>query len=118
MKRFGCVLLALSWVPLACGSNDDSSSSNGGTGGGLSYDAAGDSPQVETGPSCGPTELCERSINECAANLTQSQCEGWYATASNCANMAAYTSCNCDCISEATCNDYFSCGQICFDTHC
>ncbi len=67
---------------------------------------------------CTPTDLCERSINECAANLTQTSCEGWYAKTSNCRDMNAYTACNCDCITEATCSDYFACGNLCFNDHC
>ena len=67
---------------------------------------------------CGPQELCERSINECKATLTQVQCEGWYAKTTNCRDMQAYTACNCDCVTEATCSDYFACGNICFNDHC
>jgi len=68
---------------------------------------------------CGPANLCSRTLNECATpNLTQASCEGWYARASNCRDMPAYTACNCDCIGEATCSDYFACGNLCFNDHC
>ncbi len=59
-----------------------------------------------------------RSINECAAALTQEACEGWYEVPGNCANMTAYTTCNCLCVEQATCDLYFSCGEICFADHC
>jgi hypothetical protein len=32
--------------------------------------------------------------------------------------MAAYTACNCGCITEPTCSDYFACGNLCFNDHC
>ena len=80
-------------------------------------------PAMDAGPTgttllCSPTELCERSINECAAKLTQTQCEGWYAKQSNCRDMNAYIACNCNCITEATCSDYFACGNLCFNDSC
>jgi hypothetical protein len=67
---------------------------------------------------CGPQQLCERTINECNQNFTQMACEGWYAKASNCTDMAKYVECNCECVEEATCSDYFACGNICFNDHC
>ncbi|MEM9189866.1 MAG: hypothetical protein AAGF12_11860 [Myxococcota bacterium] len=69
-------------------------------------------------PSCGPVELCTRSIDECSAMITQPDCEAFYANAANCRDMPAYTACNCECITAPTCTDYFDCGQQCFDTHC
>ncbi len=80
-------------------------------------------PMVDAGMpkpmTCGPSNLCSRTINECATpNLTQASCEGWYARASNCRDMAAYTACNCECVKEATCSDYFACGNLCFNDHC
>ena len=68
--------------------------------------------------SCGPAQLCSRTINECNEKLTQTQCEGWYAKASNCRDMSAYVACNCDCVTEATCSDYFACGNLCFNDFC
>jgi hypothetical protein len=50
--------------------------------------------------------------------MSQGSCENWYATAGNCADMEAYTTCNCDCYTEDTCDDYFACGEICFADHC
>lgn len=71
---------------------------------------------VET--TCGPTELCTRSIDECEVVMTLDTCEGWYANSGNCADMDAYTACNCECISQATCDGYFACGNLCFNDHC
>jgi hypothetical protein len=73
---------------------------------------------VDTTPECGPAALCSRSINECAVEMEQADCEGWYANTANCADMDAYTSCNCDCILQETCDGYFACGNICFNDHC
>lgn len=80
------------------------------------------SPPVASGSngaaSCGPKQLCMRTINACGINMTQQDCENWYQTPSNCADMAAYTACNCNCYCAGTCNDYFDCGQACFNQHC
>jgi len=70
------------------------------------------------GGSCGPTQLCERTINECSEPLTQDDCEGWYAVPANCTDMDAYTTCNCGCVTEAMCDAYFACGNNCFNDHC
>jgi len=74
------------------------------------------SPLVEQ--ACGPTALCDRTINECATDLTQEDCEDFYADDSNCRDMAAYTQCNCDCIERDSCEAYFACGNLCFNDHC
>jgi hypothetical protein len=66
---------------------------------------------------CGATELCERSIQECGVTLEQAECEAWYEQGV-CADMAAYEACNCECLGEAACDGYFACGEICFDLHC
>ena len=81
---------------------------------------------IETGtyqpyepPECGATELCLRSIDECEVNLELGECEAWYALDdAACADMAAYEACNCDCLSQPTCDGYFSCGEICFNDFC
>jgi hypothetical protein len=91
----------------------------GGTGGMGGAGATGGAGGMGGGaPACGPAELCSRTINECMQNLSQAQCEGWYADPANCADMAGYTSCNCACVGEATCSDYFACGNLCFNDFC
>ena len=55
----------------------------------------GNNTSEPTGPTCGATELCARSIDECEVNLTQGDCEAWYADTSQCLDMAGYESCNC-----------------------
>lgn len=75
-------------------------------------------PAIDATPVCGATDLCKRSINECSVDLTQPECEAWYAEPSNCLNFPAYTTCNCACIDQATCDGYFACGTICFEDHC
>ncbi|MEM6927778.1 MAG: hypothetical protein AAF602_12670 [Myxococcota bacterium] len=74
---------------------------------------------VDTGDAtCGPTQLCERSIDECGVALDQASCEAWY-DSGECRDVASYTSCNCDCeATEDTCDGYFSCGQLCFLDFC
>ena len=68
---------------------------------------------------CGPTELCARSIDECAVNLTLDSCEGWYDQGeAACDDMDAYVACNCGCLEEPACDGYFACGEICFELHC
>jgi len=67
---------------------------------------------------CGPTQLCNRTIQECKQSITQQDCEAFYTSSGNCTDIAAYTTCNCNCITEATCSDYFACGNICFNDHC
>jgi hypothetical protein len=69
-------------------------------------------------PTCGPAQLCSRTINECNQTFTQASCEAWYAKPSNCTDMAKYVECNCECVKEATCSDYFACGNICFNDYC
>ncbi len=73
---------------------------------------------ANNGGTCGPTELCARTINDCGETLTQESCELFYADMSNCADMAQYTTCNCDCMAQDTCENYFACGQNCFNDHC
>lgn len=67
---------------------------------------------------CGPTQLCTRTIDDCGENLTLEACEGFYANEANCADMAAYTACNCECVTRGTCEAYFACGNNCFNEHC
>ena len=78
-------------------------------------DPAG-TPPVE--PTCGPIELCTRSTQECGYDVTVEVCASWYDQPANCADMDAYTECNCGCIGEATCDAYYACGEICFADHC
>jgi hypothetical protein len=78
---------------------------------------------VDTGtpPSCGGADLCARSIDECGIVMDQAECESWYDVAEDigdCADIEAYTQCNCDCIGEDTCDGYFACGQLCFVDFC
>lgn len=88
---------------------------------GLKYEPKKDGGQVDTstdtGPTCDPAALCTRSITECKAELTQTDCEKWYVEG-ECKDMTAYTSCNCNCIGKSTCDEYFACGEICFTDHC
>ena len=117
-KRWAGLLVASTLILGACSSDDDKSPD-----GGLKYTPAdatgsGDSAQKDSTATCGPKELCTRSVNECAAKLTQQSCEGWYQDAANCVNMSAYTTCNCKCLTDATCDGYFACGEVCFNDHC
>ena len=62
---------------------------------------------VDTGAggdgTCGPAELCARSIEECDVQLDQDTCEAWY-DSDDCRDMDAYIACNCACeAAEATC---------------
>ena len=67
---------------------------------------------------CGATDLCSRSIDECEVNLELGECEAWYADTSGCLDMDAYEACNCDCLSQASCDGYFACGEICYADLC
>ena len=69
-------------------------------------------------PACEPADLCMMSIDDCGIEMTLDQCEGWYAEPTNCADMDGYVECNCECLTEAVCDDYFSCGEICFADLC
>lgn len=110
MTTIRALTLMLAVGALACGGGDD----------GVDY-----TPAIDSGASagidaatCGAAKLCMRSIDECDVDLSQASCEAWYAEPGNCANMAAYTVCNCQCIDQATCDEYFACGEICFADHC
>ena len=50
--------------------------------------------------------------------MTLDSCTGWYDGAGNCADMDAYVECNCGCLAEDACDDYFGCGEACFAQHC
>lgn len=77
------------------------------------------SPTADTAPPvCDGSALCARSIDACDVELTQADCETFYEPTSSCRDIDAYTSCNCDCIDEPTCDGYFACGQVCFTLHC
>ena len=69
-------------------------------------------------PTCGPIELCTRSTQECGYAVTVEVCASWYDEPANCADMDAYTTCNCECVGEPTCDSYYACGEICFAEHC
>ncbi|MEM7153564.1 MAG: hypothetical protein AAF799_12030 [Myxococcota bacterium] len=92
----------------------------GSTGDPSSTESTGDPAGESTGAACGPAQLCARTINECEIELTQPQCEGWYADPAQhmCADIEGYTSCNCGCIDEPTCDAYFECGMLCFEDFC
>jgi hypothetical protein len=79
---------------------------------------AGEMPAFDAGPACGPKQLCTRTISGCKINLTQASCEAYYANKANCLDMAGYTYCNCYCVQESACADYFACGQLCFNDYC
>ena len=113
--RVGSFVLA--WVcaaalaAIACGGGDDDVDYMPG------IDSAVGGGSIDAN-SCGAAELCMRSIDGCEAELTQQSCEAWYADDNNCSDMAAYTMCNCECITRATCDQYFACGEVCFADHC
>lgn len=67
---------------------------------------------------CGPTELCTRSIEDCGLEWELAQCEAYYDDDTQCADFDAYVECNCQCLGEETCDDYYGCGSICFEDHC
>ncbi|MEC7524552.1 MAG: hypothetical protein VYE22_32030 [Myxococcota bacterium] len=72
-----------------------------------------------TPPTCGGAELCARTIDECGTDITQEACEGFYdESTTTCGDLDGYTRCNCRCIEEPTCDDYFSCGMTCFEDWC
>lgn len=67
---------------------------------------------------CGPQELCARSLQECQVALSPDQCMAFYDDPGACADMDAYVACNCDCIEQPDCDGYFACGELCFLDHC
>lgn len=71
-----------------------------------------------TPDACGAVELCTRTIDDCDIDLTLESCTAWYDEPTNCADMDAYTACNCDCVEQDTCDGYFACGDVCFADHC
>lgn len=75
-------------------------------------------PTTPPEPECGPIELCTRSTQECGYDVTVEVCASWYDEPANCADMDAYVACNCDCITEDTCDAYYACGELCFADHC
>ncbi len=79
---------------------------------------AGAMEEPDAGPTCGAKALCTRTITDCKIALTQASCEAYYANAANCLDMAGYTYCNCYCVQESKCADYFACGQLCFNDYC
>ena len=119
---------------VACGGGDSDSDGDAGdettdgSGGGMvQVDPpnitwqSGVTDTVDTGAggdgTCGPAELCARSIEECDVQLDQDTCEAWY-DSDDCRDMDAYIACNCDCIGQAECDGYFACGELCYEDHC
>ena len=70
--------------------------------------------------SCTPTGLCTRSINDCGVTtITLPECLSFYDPGTTtCADIAGYLTCSCQCLPEASCTDYFVCGEDCFSQHC
>ena len=115
MPRFAAALLVLSLS--ACDGGEDPTDGQDPLI--LDQDTDEPAPPVTTPePTCGPTELCTRSTQECGYAVTVEVCATWYDEPANCADMDAYTSCNCDCVGEPTCDEYYSCGEVCFARHC
>ena len=69
------------------------------------------------GGTCEPADLCTRTIDECMVDIDMPSCLAFY-DGGMCADIAAYTACNCDCITAATCDEYFACGNLCFNNAC
>ena len=103
---------------LGCGGNTPTPDAGTTKDAGTIEPDAGEMPIPDAGPTCGAKTLCTRTITDCKIALTQSSCEAYYANKANCLDMAGYTYCNCYCITEATCGDYFACGQLCFNDYC
>lgn len=105
------------WFAVGCAGEDTS------TGGALVLEPADpaappDPTEPASPPTCGPVELCARTIGECAIAMDAATCEAWYDDPASCADMDAYVTCNCDCVEEPTCDGYFSCGELCFADFC
>jgi hypothetical protein len=84
----------------------------------VAIDASADAP-ADGSAACGPTDLCARTINECNVSISMQQCLAFYDPATTtCANISGYTTCNCACLTQPTCDLYFSCGQTCFEDWC
>ncbi len=107
------MFLILTLSLLAC--SDDTASGPGGSSS-LAYDTA-DTAAASQG-SCTSEDLCTRSIDECEVQMALDQCLDWYATEDNCADMAGYLACNCDCFQQDTCDSYFACGESCYANYC
>lgn len=110
-----------SWIPVlaclalaaACGGGDDD--------GAPAVDAPAvvvDAP-VDAAPACGGADLCARTRGECMIDISEAACLGFYDPAtSTCADVAGYTTCNCNCVAAPTCTEYFECGTVCFEDWC
>ena len=110
-------------APASTGEAPEPETSTTGSSTGAAEESTGEPEggSTSTGaPSCGPTQLCARTIDECEIDLQQAQCEGWYADPAQhmCADIEGYTACNCNCVDEPTCDEYFSCGMLCFEDYC
>ncbi len=123
LSAVGSILLAIGAVSLgACG---DSDSDDGGSAGSAGMTGSAGAPGTGgsagmTGGMCDGASLCGRSLGECAVTtITMSECLDFYGPMSTCADVAAYTACNCTCDADnPTCTAWFSCGETCFNDHC
>lgn len=96
-------------VESVLGTEDDTSgSSDGGSSDGGSSDG---------GAGCEPLDLCNRTIDDCAVEVTVDACLAFY-DGDTCADVDAYTVCNCDCNAAPSCEEYFACGNLCFNAAC
>jgi hypothetical protein len=117
-------LLVLAIVAAGCngdpkgGGTPTTAAGTGGAGGQGGEGDKGGGGAGGAAPACGPAALCSRTIDECRETISPADCAAFYANPANCADMPGYTSCNCDCIVEATCSDYFACGNLCFNEFC
>lgn len=127
MSRSLTLFLTLTAL-VACGGSEDAgtnSSDSEDDGGGMvqvdppdpTWQSGVDSGDTGGDDTCGPTELCTRSIDECGVAMDLGECESWY-DLGDCRDMDAYIACNCDCIGQAECDGYFACGELCYEDHC
>jgi hypothetical protein len=83
-----------------------------------SIDAPADAP-LDSAPACGGAQLCERTRGECMVNISEAACLAFYEPATtSCADITSYTACNCNCITQPTCTEYFDCGTTCHEDWC
>ncbi|MCZ7585290.1 MAG: hypothetical protein M5R36_19215 [Deltaproteobacteria bacterium] len=112
------LFLMSSLVIVACGDDDDDDDDDDADDDTEEMDDDADDDDDDDAAGCGPEDLCANAVT-CGFFTSVDECTPWYENTANCADMAGYIDCNCDCLdANEVCQDWIDCGTECFNTLC
>ena len=67
---------------------------------------------------CDSEQLCHHRIELCNESILPEDCTQWYGNPDNCLGMPFLVDCECSCLVNDSCSDFFTCLEACGQTHC